>query len=953
MGKAIKMLILPAVAGLLFSTAIVANAVGPDDGDFGGSAPESDPNQLSLTADPGVSPRADEDGIEINLAGASWTFDPAGNARVSIPYTIALPEGANKREIRDGSTATGAELIDIDMNKTTGSGTVTLGLPMESQGNAVQVTLAVKSKVNTSSAIRTNTQTFTLDVPRRSELGDAKTCAEYKINLEMYSQQLTDAPDLVKHASQIGDVHLQTDAGDEWQPSVKEGFLAGNDQLSWRIWLSWNQPLTLGTSVTLEHLDPGFGVSGVQANGEKADQVWGFEKIAPYQVELSEDSEGNCAVAFSKPVFKTKTAQLIDPASGFPLWVDSDSKHSDRADGYTTFNTGVPAMGEMVDYDHYDLEPLEPGALYESDAYAWEQGKDWSGQGEDPWKLVIGVPVDGIGKAPKVSNLVTTVTQGTPVMKIDSDTGKSIAGGQFALLSQVNICSQYNWGHTIGFESDWDTEGCQPNTAGAPGTELALRGRTYYRPNALVAGKDQFVSASQPGTTPARALVDEATGAPLGIDAAFPYRGIDWAFPEAAELGQDPYVYPQNKAGFFIEDTDWPFYPWEEQTFAAIRQVPELNYRITVDDNGASGYYVQPTQLLQSYHDQPEMRTLSEDFNAAFNAQGVYWVGDMAMPMAKSFAYDTADLGSATLSTEYGKGQYLGWNPEDPRNGTINGEPRYRQWLQEVKPPKGYLVADDPFPITSFIGATVTEGVNAGLNLADAPEMAEFVEAEGINVLPTAEYGTYTNGSPYIGLVNNPDYFGVQIAKVDENGEPLTGAEFTLSKRVRDADSSFEVVPGTHDATSNLFEWSNLYKADPDYADGMGREFEYQLQETKVPEGRIKMEDINFFFTYDDATNTPNGLSVSQGGVTLVEGVDYLWNSETGEFSLEAVNLPGVNPPPVTPPTATTPGQPEPPEPGTETLAVTGTGALPIVALAALSLLFGFALRMAAMRRRK
>jgi LPXTG-motif cell wall-anchored protein len=135
--------------------------------------------------------------------------------------------------------------------------------------------------------------------------------------------------------------------------------------------------------------------------------------------------------------------------------------------------------------------------------------------------------------------------------------------------------------------------------------------------------------------------------------------------------------------------------------------------------------------------------------------------------------------------------------------------------------------------------------------------------------------------------------YKVKLNKVDENGSPLTGAEFTLSRK----NQAGNYVPVESQVVTNdsgdTFTWSQL-------ADGY-----YMLEETTVPAGYNKMETKYFKITavHDQEVDTTTGnhklteLKVTMldvNGNEISDDLSFEAELSTGTLTTNVENLKGV-----------------------------------------------------------
>ena len=120
------------------------------------------------------------------------------------------------------------------------------------------------------------------------------------------------------------------------------------------------------------------------------------------------------------------------------------------------------------------------------------------------------------------------------------------------------------------------------------------------------------------------------------------------------------------------------------------------------------------------------------------------------------------------------------------------------------------------------------------------------------------------------------------VDKVDEDGQPLTGAQFTLSKKIDGAWVVIDTVVVTENGTT--FTWKGVDDGD------------YKLEETVTPPGYNTMEPIEFTITAEhDAESADPKLENLEADVTSgSEELAFEFSAESGIIHAEIENLPGT-----------------------------------------------------------
>ena len=162
--------------------------------------------------------------------------------------------------------------------------------------------------------------------------------------------------------------------------------------------------------------------------------------------------------------------------------------------------------------------------------------------------------------------------------------------------------------------------------------------------------------------------------------------------------------------------------------------------------------------------------------------------------------------------------------------------------LRETKSQAGYEV----------IAGTLTFTVNA-----DGTVTAVTADGNGAAIANDLAFGTVQNAER-ITATNTP--VQISVAKVDEDGKPLEGAEFTLTGDLANADGTMEA-----DHT-----WTVKPGADPAAVEGLivtnGTDrHEYTLTEAEAPAGYESLGGITF-------TINPNGTITGEGAGYTVDG---------------------------------------------------------------------------------
>lgn len=142
---------------------------------------------------------------------------------------------------------------------------------------------------------------------------------------------------------------------------------------------------------------------------------------------------------------------------------------------------------------------------------------------------------------------------------------------------------------------------------------------------------------------------------------------------------------------------------------------------------------------------------------------------------------------------------------------------------------------------------------------------------------------TYSNSPDSTSTETTPEHNAkvytaeLDVFKVDKNGDPLQGAEFTLYKQ--DSDGAYQLFEGplkAETSTPNEFCFKGL---------GSG---EYKIEETTAPEGYIASQPMTFTLTGDHCFDSAGDLSFN--GFTVGNCEHVVPNSD-GTLSVKITNL--------------------------------------------------------------
>ena len=196
-------------------------------------------------------------------------------------------------------------------------------------------------------------------------------------------------------------------------------------------------------------------------------------------------------------------------------------------------------------------------------------------------------------------------------------------------------------------------------------------------------------------------------------------------------------------------------------------------------------------------------------------------------------------------------------NENDANNG-VNGTPVTGSFA--VATVEGYTFVRGCDDILNIDGTTVTKDsvfvVTYSAELtADAVVGAAGNTNEATLVFSNDPYGTSTGSTSDAVKVYTYEFV---VNKIDEFGDSLQGATFTLSKK---KDGGYVVIDTvTTNTPATTFTWKGL-------DDG-----EYKLEETVVPAGYNKMADVEFTITAEHADEATFALNSTYGEVGTNKG---------------------------------------------------------------------------------
>ncbi len=124
------------------------------------------------------------------------------------------------------------------------------------------------------------------------------------------------------------------------------------------------------------------------------------------------------------------------------------------------------------------------------------------------------------------------------------------------------------------------------------------------------------------------------------------------------------------------------------------------------------------------------------------------------------------------------------------------------------------------------------------------------------------------------------------INKVDGENQPLTGAEFTLEKKVKDDEAEggyrWETVEVVKNEDGTAFTFSGLDDGD------------YRLTETKTPDGYNTIDPIEFTITATHDIESNNPALTELSGDKVTGEITFTADKTTGSLSADVVNQSGA-----------------------------------------------------------
>lgn len=126
--------------------------------------------------------------------------------------------------------------------------------------------------------------------------------------------------------------------------------------------------------------------------------------------------------------------------------------------------------------------------------------------------------------------------------------------------------------------------------------------------------------------------------------------------------------------------------------------------------------------------------------------------------------------------------------------------------------------------------------------------------------------------------------YKVDVNKVDETGNKLTGAEFTLAKKIKGTKDTWKEITKVSGTADDLFEFKGIDDGD------------YKLTETKAPDNYDKLSaPIYFTVTAGHVDGVTPSLDTFSGNITggNVGTMKFTAYKDSGTLSTKVVNKPG------------------------------------------------------------
>ena len=201
-----------------------------------------------------------------------------------------------------------------------------------------------------------------------------------------------------------------------------------------------------------------------------------------------------------------------------------------------------------------------------------------------------------------------------------------------------------------------------------------------------------------------------------------------------------------------------------------------------------------------------------------------------------------------------------------------------------------YTVAENSIPADSSYAFVDIEKTRSYKETKDGPWIVDEDYTQTITDSQTISGNIELADSAYkVEVTNKYTTVDIQLEKVDENGEALSGSVFDLNKYGTSwINVQTDIKPGdTETSTTNPFDLGGL---------GIGR---YQLVETKAPDGYIILTKAVYFEVYKDTDGVLKARLTDESGVAVtsptdIAAIDGPGSGDTPIYTVTVTNTPGT-----------------------------------------------------------
>ena len=209
----------------------------------------------------------------------------------------------------------------------------------------------------------------------------------------------------------------------------------------------------------------------------------------------------------------------------------------------------------------------------------------------------------------------------------------------------------------------------------------------------------------------------------------------------------------------------------------------------------------------------------------------------------------------------------------------------------------------------------VTEGLDDDCTFEVVFENLQDIDSVHAGSVITVEYESELNSNAVLGSAGNPNKMHLEfsnnpndeqggetgetpddtvivftyktvINKVDGENKPLTGAEFTLEKKVKDDEAEggyhWETITVVKNEEGTTFTFSGLDDGD------------YRLTETTTPDGYNTIDPIEFTITAEHDILSDNPALTSLNGNATTGEITFTSNTTDGSLTADVVNQSGA-----------------------------------------------------------